>query len=100
MIRIFQILIFIMFFSCNQTSEKKVEVIENDMVSQNSRIEGIAENLANYAVYYGDANLINTEIELYKKVTKEDIMRVAKKYLTNDNRVVLEYLPMSEKPSN
>ena len=67
--------------------------IENDMYSQNSKIEGIAENLANYFVYYGDANLINTEIDRYMKVTREDIMNAAKKYFTKENRVVLHYVP-------
>ena len=67
--------------------------LENDMISQNSKVEGIAESLANYFVYYGDANLINTEIDRYMKVTREDIQRVAKEYFRKDNRVVLHYLP-------
>jgi len=54
---------------------------------------GIAEGLANYEMYYGDANLINTELERYLKVTKEDIQRVAKKYFVPSNRVILYYLP-------
>ena len=54
---------------------------------------GIAESLANYYVYFGDANLINTEINRYMKVTKADIRRVANQYLTKQNRVVLYYLP-------
>ena len=54
---------------------------------------GIAEGLANYKMYYGDANLINTELERYLKVTKEDIQRVAKKYFVPSNRVILYYLP-------
>jgi len=79
--------------------EKIMNQIENDFVSSNSRMAGIAESLSDYYVYYGDANLINTELSRYQKVTKEDIMRVAKQYLVKDNRVVLEYLPMSEKPA-
>ena len=67
--------------------------IENDMISRNSKVEGVAESLANYFVYYGDANLINTEIDRYMKVTREDIQRVAKEYFRKDNRVVLHYLP-------
>jgi predicted Zn-dependent peptidase len=79
--------------------QKLKNQIENDMISQNSKIEGIAESLANYSVYYGDANLINTEIERYMKVTKEDIKRVANEYFRKDNRVVLHYLPKSEDKS-
>ncbi len=71
--------------------------IENNMISQNSTVEGIAESLANYYIYYGDADLINTEISRYMKVTREDIQRVAKEYFRTDNRVVLYYLPKENK---
>jgi predicted Zn-dependent peptidase len=73
--------------------QKLQNQVENDMISENAKIEGIAERLANYAVYYGDANLINTEIDRYMKVTREDIQNVAKKYFRKDNRVVLHYVP-------
>lgn len=66
---------------------------ENDFVSGNLKMAGIAENLANYYVYYKDANLINTEISRFMKVTREDIQKAAQKYLTKENRVVLYYLP-------
>ena len=66
---------------------------ENDFVSANLKMAGIAENLANYYVYYKDANLINTEISRYMKVTREDIQKAAQKYLNKENRVVLYYLP-------
>lgn len=67
--------------------------VENDFVSSNSRVAGIAESLANYHMYFGDANLINTEIDRYLAVTKEDIRDAARKYLRPDRRVVLYYLP-------
>ncbi len=69
--------------------------IESDFISANSRVVGVAESLGNYHMYFGDANLINTEIERYMKVTREDIQRVAKKYFSKKNRVVLYYLPKS-----
>ncbi len=71
--------------------------IENDFISSNSTVSGIAGSLANYHVYFGDADLINNEIDRYMDVTREDIKRVANKYLTLDKRVVLYYLPKSEK---
>ncbi len=67
--------------------------VENDFVTGNSTMAGIAENLANYHVYFGNANLINTEIDRYLKVTPADLKRVANKYLNKENRVVLYYLP-------
>jgi zinc protease len=75
--------------------QKLQNKIENNFVTQNARIAGIAETLADYHVYFGDANLINTEIERYMKVTREDIKRVANKYLDPNKRVVLYYLPKS-----
>jgi len=71
---------------------------ENDFISSNSRVAGIAESLANYKMYFGDTNLINTELDRYLKVTKEDIMRVAKEYYHKNNRVVLHYLPKPVNP--
>ena len=71
-------------------------MMENDFIYNFSSMIGIAENLANYKMYLGDADLINTELNRYLKVTKEDILRVAKKYFTEDNRVVLYYLPKEQ----
>lgn len=71
--------------------------IETRFVSGNATMAGIAESLANYEVYFGDANLINTELARYQKVTREDLLNVAKKYLNKDNRVVLYYVPKGKK---
>lgn len=76
--------------------KKLMNQAENDFVSQNSRIEGVVENLATYYTYFKDANLINTELKNYTKITKEDLLRVAKKYLNKENRVVIYYLPKAE----
>lgn len=70
--------------------------IENNFVSSNSTVSGIAQSLATYYTYQGDASLINTELDKYMEVTKEDIQRVAKKYLAKKNRVVLHYLPKAQ----
>jgi zinc protease len=71
--------------------------MENDFVSKNQRVLGIVETLADYHVYYGDANLINTELERYNKVTIADMQAAAKKYFRPENRTVLYYLPESQK---
>jgi predicted Zn-dependent peptidase len=73
--------------------EKVRNKIENDFVSSNASIAGVAENLADNHVYYGSADRVNKEMAEYMKVTREDIQRVAQKYFTQDSRVILHYLP-------
>ncbi len=69
---------------------------ENDFIEQNQKNIGVATNLATYYTYHKNADLINTELDNYKKVTKDDIKRVASKYFTKENRLVVYYLPKSE----
>jgi zinc protease len=76
--------------------KKLMNQAENDFITQNSRVAGIAENLATNYTYFRNANLVNTELERYTKVTKEDLLRVAKKYFVKENRLVVYYLPKAE----
>ena len=73
--------------------EKIRNQYENSFISSNSTVAGIAENLADNHVYNGGADKVNTELENYMKVTREDIQRVANNYLTQDGRILLYYLP-------
>jgi predicted Zn-dependent peptidase len=66
--------------------EKLQNKYENQFVNSNSSIEGIANSLAKYHMLYGDINLINNEIEIYKSITREEIRDVAKKYLNKFNQ--------------
>lgn len=75
--------------------QKLLNKIENDFVSSNATVQGIAETLSDYLRYQGDPNLINTEIEKYRKVSREDIQKAAQKYLIDSNRVAIYYLPKS-----
>ena len=76
--------------------EKVLNIVENQFVSSYSTMAGIAEGLADFHTYYGDANLVNKEIERYRKVTVADMKRVANKYLTKENSTVLYYVPKAE----
>ena len=76
--------------------QKLLNKFENGFVSSNASIEGIANSLARYHMLYGDTNLINTEIDIYRSITREEIRDVANKYLNTNQRLVLEYLPESE----
>ena len=52
-----------------------------------------ANSIGQYAVYYGDPNLINTRLDKVAAVTKEDVQRVANKYLQPTNRTVVSTVP-------
>ena len=73
--------------------QKLQNKFENQFVNSNSSVEGIANSLARYNVLYGDTNLINTEIDIFRSITREEIRAVAKKYLNPNQRLILEYLP-------
>jgi predicted Zn-dependent peptidase len=70
---------------------------ENQYVNSNASIDGVADNLATFYLLYKDVNLINTEIEMYRSITPEEIRTVAKKYLNPNQRLVLDYVPSSDK---
>ncbi|CAM4199191.1 M16 family metallopeptidase [Gillisia hiemivivida] len=69
---------------------------ENNYVNSNSSVAGIANSLASSYLLYGNTDLINEEINIYRSITREDIKRVANEYLNPNQRVVLEYLPKAE----
>ncbi|MEZ4908321.1 MAG: pitrilysin family protein [Saprospiraceae bacterium] len=76
--------------------QKLRNMVESQYISNNTTNIQVAENLADYKMFYGDANLINTELQRFMDVSKEDISNVAKKYFNKNNRVVLYYLPKKE----
>lgn len=82
----------------DQEFEKLRNQIEVNLINGNASLAGVAENLASAKTYFDDATRVNTELNRYMAVTKEDIMNAAKKYLTVDKRVVLYYLPKPVNP--
>ncbi len=73
--------------------QKVKNITEMDLVNSKKSVMQKAMLLARYEAYYKDPNMINDELTNFNSVTKEDIQRVAKKYLATKNRVVLNYLP-------
>lgn len=76
--------------------QKLQNVFENNFVNSNATIAGIAGSLATYQMFYGDTNLINTEIDIYRSITREEIREIARKYLNPNQRLRLEYLPQND----
>jgi len=77
-------------------SERELQKLKNQLetsfVTGNQSMAGIAESLANYHTYFGDANLINTEIDRYLAVTPEDIRAAAQTYYVPEQRVTLYFM--------
>lgn len=76
--------------------EKLQNIYKNNFVTANATVEGIANSLANYYTFYGDTNLINKELDIYKNISREEIRDVARKYLNPNQRLRLEYLPKTD----
>lgn len=76
--------------------QKLQNQFENRFVSSNSSVAGIASSLATYYMLYGDVNLINNQLDLYKSITRDEIRDVAAKYLSPNQRVEIQYLPKKD----
>jgi zinc protease len=78
--------------------QKLQNQFESEFVNSNSTIEGIANSLAEYYAFYdGDTNLINKELDIYKSISREEIRKIAQKYLNPNQRLELHYLPEPQK---
>lgn len=75
---------------------KIMNQFENNFVGTNAKMLGVAENLANGYTFYRNTNYINQELEQARKVTRQDIQNVARKYLNPNQRVRLYYMPKKD----
>jgi len=66
---------------------------ESNYAEANTKMLGVAENLAEGYTFYKNANEINEDLSIIKSITREEIRDAAKKYLNKNQRVVLYYLP-------
>lgn len=83
---------------CNELiSEQEYQKIqnkfENQYINQNSTTDKVAHSLATYYLLYKDVNLVNTEIDIYRSITREEMREVARKYLNPNQRLELNYIP-------
>ena len=77
--------------------QKLINQFENSYVTTNSRVLGVAENLANgYTFYNKNTGNVNNQLTEIKAITREDIREAARKYLVINKRVVLYYLPTTK----
>lgn len=76
---------------------RELEKIKNKVETRNTlRMQtnlSRADLLSHYEIFYGNAGLVNTNIDNYMSVTLDDLKEAAAKYIDNSRRVVLNYLP-------
>ena len=82
-------------------SEEEYQKVRNqttkDLVTQAASTGQVAFQLAHEYTLFHDTKRVNTELDRYLAVSKQDIQRVAKKYLTVNARSVIVYtVPKSQ----
>ncbi|MDW8020956.1 MAG: pitrilysin family protein [Chloroherpetonaceae bacterium] len=73
--------------------QKAKNSYEMSLLRSLSTAIGVADNLAFFHTFFGNAAEINREMMRAEKVSLEDVQRVAQRYFANAGRVVLHWLP-------
>ncbi len=74
-----------------QEYQKSLNGKQSELASSYSSMLSRAQGLADYHVFYGDTNKVNTELDEYLKVTRDDLKRVANKYLLPQGTDTIHY---------
>jgi zinc protease len=80
--------------------EKAKNQIITDQLRQRETSNGKALALGEAAVLFGDPNRANSDLARLQAVKAADIQRVMRKYFTDNNRMVLYYLPEAKAGNN
>jgi len=77
----------------DQEIEKAKNILLANFYRQIKTIDGRANQIGSYELFFGDYRKLFTAAEDYKKVTKDDLRRVAQKYFSEKNRTVATLIP-------
>ena len=84
-----------------QEYQKSLNGKQSELASSYGSMLSRAQGLADYHVFYGDTNKVNTELDEYLKVTRDDLKRVANKYLVAIGTNTIHYpVPGSSAPAD
>jgi zinc protease len=84
----------------NAPRAEEMQKLRNQLIKSSVRTRqssmNRAQQIAEYALYDGDPNLINSELEELLSVTSEDIKNAVNKYLNTENRSLLDVVTKGE----
>ena len=84
-------------------TERELQKAQNQLragqIMNRQTVFSKAQELQHYRLYHGDIEAINSDVERYMSVTREDLLQVARKYLVPVNRSVVIVVPAGEKPA-
>jgi len=72
---------------------RAIALTETQLVVSMQSAGDRADKLSLFATYFGDPSLVNSEVERYRAVTREQVIAFAGSYLGDDNRASLLYVP-------
>jgi len=72
---------------------RALALIETDLIGALQSAGERADKLSQFATYFGDAALLNEQIDRYRAVTVEQVSAFARARLGADNRASLVYVP-------
>jgi zinc protease len=82
----------------DQEIEKAKNILLANFYRSIKTISGRANQIGSYEVFFGDYRKLFGAAEEFRKVTKEDVRRVAQKYFADKNRTVATLVPEKEEP--
>lgn len=85
--------------SSDQELQKAKNILLAGFYRQMKTINGRANTIGTYEVFFGDYHKLFEASDAYSRVSKEDVQRVAKTYLTDKNRTVATLIPEAEAES-
>jgi len=79
--------------------ERAIALIETDFVASMQSASERADKLSLFATYFGDASLVNSQVDRYRDVTVDAVNSFARTALGADNRASLVYVPRPSQTS-
>ncbi|HEV3039265.1 MAG TPA: pitrilysin family protein [Candidatus Angelobacter sp.] len=80
----------------DQELQKAKNIALATFYRQMDTINGRANTLGTYEVFFGDYHKLFNAVDSYNRVTKEDIQKIAQKYFNEKNRTVATLIPDKE----